>query len=59
MKGVIEINSKWHLYTSIAKSLIRLAGCYLAIANRDIVGLGIALGAAELFGILEEVGDER
>lgn len=53
------MNSRWHLYISLAKSLVRLVGCYLAIVNQSIVGLGIALGAAELFGILEEVGDER
>lgn len=53
------MNSKWHLYISFAKSLIRIAGCLLAIIYKqwDILAYGLLI--AELLGILEELGDKR
>jgi len=53
------MNSKWHLYISIAKSVIRIAGCILSVIYNQWTILALGLGVAEVLGILEEVKDNR
>jgi len=53
------MNSKWHLYLSYLKSLIRIAGCSLSLIYSEWSMLAISLGIAEVLGMLEEVKDER
>ena len=55
------MNSKWHLYTSVAKSIIRIIGC-VAVGTWGVKGLYIMATCfffAETLGIMEEFGDER
>ena len=58
-KGEIIINSKWHLYISIAKSIIRILSCLISLVSGKFEYLAIGLGIAEGLGILEELKDER
>jgi O-antigen/teichoic acid export membrane protein len=56
------LNSKWHLWTSLIKSGLRIIGCGLAIAfsiHISIILLALFLGIAEVLGIIEELGDKR
>ncbi len=53
------MNSKWHLYTSIVKSLLRIGGCVVAAATMNWVYIAIFFFLAEWLGIVEELGDER
>lgn len=53
------MNSRWHLYLSIAKSGLRIGSCVFAIVYSDWWVLCIGLGLAEILGILEEIGDDR
>ena len=53
------MNSKWHLQISMLKSVFRIVGCVFAIATKDWMFLAVSFGIAELFGIMEEVKDER
>ncbi len=53
------LNSKWHFFLSIAKSILRLMGCAEFFRTGNI-GFFVALFAlAELLGITEELGDKR
>jgi uncharacterized integral membrane protein len=53
------MNSKGHLYISLAKSFIRIGSAVLSIwlKHYEILALGIMV--AEIGGILEEVFDKR
>lgn len=53
------MNSKWHLYISVLKSLLRIFGCIAVIVKTDIMFFSISFIAAEVLGILEELGDKR
>jgi len=53
------MNSKWHLYLSYLKSLIRISGCSLSLIYNEWSMLAISFGIAELLGVLEEIKDER
>lgn len=53
------MNSKWHLYTSLAKSFIRIVGCVLSLQYSQPKILAISFGVAELLGVFEELGDKR
>ncbi len=53
------MNSKWHLYTSFAKSFIRIAGCLLSMIYEQWTILAYGLLVAEVLGVLEELGDKR
>lgn len=59
------MNSKGHLYVSLAKSGVRILGCILAFVHRDnsslaIAELAITFGIAELCGgVVEELLDKR
>lgn len=53
------MNSKGHLYVSIAKSTIRLCGCGLTLLVPNVLILAVTFGIAEILGILEEILDER
>ena len=51
------MNSKGHLYISISKSVIRIAGCIIGVYN--IMAIPICFGIAELLGVAEELVDKR
>ncbi len=53
------MNSKGHLYISLAKSFVRIGSAVVSIYLKqyEILALGIVI--AEIGGILEEVFDER
>lgn len=53
------MNSKWHMYVSFVKSIIRIAGCVFSLIFNNWLVLAIGLGVAEVLGVLEEVGDKR
>lgn len=58
------MNSKWHLYLSIIKSLIRILGCATAIGcsktpEWSVAILALSFLIAEFLGIAEEIKDER
>jgi hypothetical protein len=53
------MNSKWHLWISIIKSIIRILSCIVSIVTKKFSILAIGFGLAEGLGILEEVKDER
>lgn len=53
------MNSKGHLFISLAKSSIRIIGCTIAIVMSSIPILAISLGIAEILGITEELVDKR
>lgn len=52
------MNSKWHLYTSLVKSAIRIIGCIFGLAGNMWVFILLIL-LAEVLGIVEEMGDKR
>jgi len=52
------MNSKGHFWISIAKSLIRIVGCYMGV-HGNLHGMAMSLIFAEAMGILEELADER
>lgn len=53
------MNSKGHLYTSLAKSFIRVIGCVLVIAVKSVAFLAFFFLLAEVLGIVEELLDGR
>jgi hypothetical protein len=53
------MNSLWHLYISVAKSIIRILSCFISVIFGRFEYLAIGFGIAEVLGILEEVKDER
>ena len=44
-----------HFYVSLIKSGLRLIGCLVAVYTGSIVLLALALAAAEILGIAEEL----
>jgi hypothetical protein len=53
------MNSKWHLFISFIKSLIRIVAIGVSLIYSQWSFLAIGLGVAEVLGILEEIGDKR
>lgn len=53
------MNSKGHLYVSIAKSILRILGCVLSIVKARLDFICILFLLAEILGILEEIVDKR
>ena len=53
------MNSKWHLYISLAKSIIRIVGCVIGIILGSWIIAIVGIIIAEILGILEEIKDER
>ena len=53
------MNSKWHLWISIIKSIVRVMTCILAFKFNSIKLLAFGFLFAEVLGILEELGDKR
>jgi hypothetical protein len=53
------MNSKGHLYVSLAKSLLRIAGVIICLITKQVIGLAVMLGLAEVLGIVEELVDGR
>jgi hypothetical protein len=53
------MNSKAHLYISIFKSALRIAGCGFALYTQNTLSLVIPFLIAELCGIVEELFDKR
>ena len=53
------MNSKGHLYISLAKSAIRIVGSAVGIYKKSLAIIGGSLILAELLGISEELVDER
>lgn len=58
MSNAPTMNSKGHFWISIAKSLIRIVGCYMGV-HGNLHGMAMSFIFAEAMGILEELADER
>ena len=54
-----EMNSKGHLFISLAKSGLRICSCIWSISAKNIVPLAVGFLAAEGLGIAEELVDKR
>ena len=53
------MNSKGHLYISLAKSAVRVIGGIVALVKKSVAPLAVGIIAAEVGGVLEELVDER
>lgn len=53
------MKDKYHFYTSLAKSAIRIIGCFWGIISQRFESVLVMLILAELLGIFEEVFDKR
>ena len=53
------MKSKAHFLISLIKSVIRIAGCILALITNQTIYLAIFFLSAELLGIAEEIFDKR
>lgn len=53
------MNSKGHLYISLAKSAIRMVGGIVSLVTKNITPVAIGIIVAEVGGILEELVDKR
>lgn len=53
------MNSKGHLFISLAKSGIRVVGSVVALISGTILPLAIGIIIAEIGGVLEELVDQR
>ena len=53
------MNSKGHLFISLAKSAIRIVGGIASLFTLNFVPLAIGFLIAEILGILEELVDKR
>ena len=56
---MVYVNSKGHLYISLAKSIIRIGSAILSLVFGRFEILAIGFTVAEVGGILEEVFDKR
>lgn len=55
----LKVNSKGHLYVSIAKSAIRIVAGAVALVTGDIKVLAGGIVVAEILGVVEELVDFR
>lgn len=53
------MNSKGHLYISLAKSAVRVIGGIISLVRKSVIPLAVGIIVAEVGGILEELVDER
>lgn len=53
------MNSKGHLFISLAKSCIRVIGGIVSLIKKSVVPLAVGIIVAEVGGVLEELVDER
>lgn len=53
------MNSKGHLFISLAKSVIRIVGGCASVMCKSINVLAISIVLAEVLGVLEELVDKR
>jgi hypothetical protein len=53
------MNSKGHLFISIAKSICRIGAAIIATLTKSVTILAIGFGIAEILGIAEEIVDKR
>lgn len=53
------MNSKGHLFISLAKSSVRILGCILGVMYGSFIPLAVCFGLAEVGGIAEELVDRR
>ena len=53
------MNSKGHLFISLAKSVIRIAGGGLTLLTGSILWVALGVCIAEIGGIAEELVDKR
>lgn len=53
------MNSKGHLYISLAKSIVRVIGGIGTLLTHSVVPLALGIIVAEIGGVLEELVDER
>ena len=53
------MNSKGHLFISLAKSAIRAIGGIVTLVNGSIIPLAIGVIVAEIGGVLEALVDTR
>lgn len=53
------MNSKGHLFISLAKSAIRVIGGVVSLINGSIVPLAVGIIIAEVGGVAEELVDKR
>ena len=53
------MNSKGHLFISIAKSAVRIGACGWALVTDSVIPLAVGFLGAEVLGIAEELVDKR
>ncbi len=53
------MNSKGHLFISLAKSAVRVVGGIVTLVKRSIIPLAVGVIVAEVGGVLEELVDQR
>lgn len=53
------MNSKGHLFISLAKSAIRVIGGVATLINGSVVPLAVGIILAEIGGVAEELVDKR
>lgn len=53
------MNSRGHLFISLAKSIVRVIGGVATIITGSIIPLAICIALAEVGGIAEELVDKR
>lgn len=53
------MNSKGHLYLSLAKSAIRIIGAVIGMKDNSVAWVAGSLITAEILGIAEELVDKR
>lgn len=53
------MNSKGHLFISLAKSAIRVIGGVVTLINGSVIPLAVGIILAEVGGVLEELVDKR
>lgn len=53
------MNSKGHLFISLAKSVIRVLGGIATLVVGSIIPLAVGVVVAEVGGVLEELVDKR
>lgn len=53
------MNSKGHLFISVAKSAVRIISCIVSIATKGIIPMAVGFLGAEVLGIAEELVDKR
>ena len=53
------MNSKGHLFISLAKSAVRVVGAIITLNRKSVIPVSIGIIVAEIGGVLEEFVDER